>query len=349
MKKRWKWILPPLALLLAFAGLFAWNYFKKPFHKGDLTGAAAADAAVGRAVPSMDVNGDGDFTILQINDTHLITSRGKDEKTIDAIAAQLDRLKPDLVVAAGDILDGFNSKIFVNKRAALCALADMFELRGQYWAYVPGNNDGEYLGSTADVTAFLAENYAYCILSNPPGLSGETQYAIPLREADGNVVHELIFMDSLMRDPETHYLTYDSFKQDQADWLLAQLTELKEQAPNARASVFFHMNTPAFSEAKNRGEAYAEGYAMIDFPDNWAIQGNYIVDDAMRAAGNVGLVSIGHLHPPVNWCAYLGTTYYHITRPAGYQVTKRPGGAKITIHTADGNPRRLYEFEEIVF
>jgi hypothetical protein len=109
------------------------------------------------------------------------------------------------------------------------------------------------------------------------------------------------------------------------------------------------MNTPAFTAAKNGGEPYAKRYAMVDFPDSWSIRGNEIVDRAIAAAGNVGLVSIGHLHPGENQCAYLGGAYYHITRASGYQAAPKPGAALITIHTYDGSPRRLYDFEEIVF
>ena len=336
-----------LAVLLGGAGAFVG--LRKPFHKGDLTGAAAQFSITDREITGLEVRDSGNFVILQLTDTHLSGIKGKDAETLAAVEEQLLTLRPDLVVVSGDLLDGFNSKIFRDKKGALGAFAEIFERHAQFWAYIPGNNDCEYMGSSADVAAWLGQKYPLCLVANEENLTGATQFVVPLRNAAGEVVHALVFMDSLARDPETNYLTYDCMKKDQADWLRTQLQELKASAPLARASVFFHMNTPAFTKAKNEGEAYAEGYATIDFPDSWAIRGNEIIDRAIAAAGNVGLVSMGHLHPPVNWCSYLDGIYYQVVRASGYAVTTKPGAALITIHTYEGSPRRLYDFEEIVF
>ena len=338
-----------LALALAIGGVLAYLIKQKPYHTGDLTGSAEQFSITDREIPPLPVRDSGNFVILQFTDTHLVSTKGKDLKTLAAMEEQLLRVMPDLVVITGDMLDGFNSKIVVDKRGALDAIAGIFERHDQYWACVPGNNDGEYLGSSADVAAYLGQNYPHCLISNVEAVAGAAQFVIPLIDADGETVHALLFMDSLARDPETNYLTYGCMKKDQADWLRDQLYALQEDAPLARASVFFHMNTPAFTAVKNEGEAYSEEYGMIDFPDSWSIRGNDIVDKAMATAGNVGLVSIGHLHPRTNQCAFLDGTYYHITRASGYQAVRRPGAALITIHTYDGSPRRLYDFEEIVF
>ena len=338
-----------LVIAVLTVGVFAYLKAQKRFHTGDLTGSAEQFSITGREIPSLPVGDSGNFAVLQFTDTHLVAAKGKDAKTLAAMEEQIVGLKPDLVVVTGDMLDGFNSKMTVDKRGALDAVAEIFERHGQYWAYVPGNNDCEYLGSSADVAAHLGRNYPHCLLSNEEGLTGAAQFVVPVTDAEGEIVHALVFMDSLARDPETNYLTYGCMKKDQADWLRDRLYALRDDAPLARASVFFHMNTPAFTAVKNEGEAYSEEYGMIDFPDSWSIRGNEIVDKAMAAAGNVGLVSIGHLHPRVNQCAFLDGTYYHITRASGYQAVRRPGAALITIHTYDGSPRRLYDFEEIVF
>ena len=338
-----------LCLAVIAGGVFAHLAKQKRFHTGDLTGAAEQFSVIDREIPPLPVRDSGNFVILQFTDTHLATAKGKDARTLAAMEEQVVGLQPDLVVVTGDMLDGFNSKMTVDKRGALDAVAALFERHGQFWAWVPGNNDGEYLGSGADVAAHLGRNYPHCLLSNEEELTGAAQFVVPVQDAEGETVHALVFMDSLARDPETNYLTYDCMKKDQADWLRDQLYALKEQAPLARASVFFHMNTPAFTAAKNGGEPYSESYAIIDFPDSWSIRGNELVDRAIAAAGNVGLVSIGHLHPRGNQCAYLDGTYYQVVRASGYQAARRPGAALITIHTYDGSPKRLYDFEEVIF
>ena len=336
MKK--KLLIIALAAFVLCGGLFAWAYLAKPFYKGDLSGTAEEYSVEGREIKPMYVDENGEFVILQLTDTHLVT--GRETKLLAAIEKQVARVCPGLVVVSGDMLDGQNLRIFRDKRAALRAIADVFEHREQPWVYVPGNNDGEVLGSSADVAAYLARHYEYCLVANEPGLTGAVQFTIPLLYEEGETAHELIFMDSLGRDPATNYITYDCMKQDQADWLRGRLQDLKTQAPLARASVFFHADTPALCTAQNQGAPYADGYAMPSLSKP-SVPGNWIIDSAMQSAGNVGLVSVGHLHPPVNWCAYLDKTYYHVTRASGAAV--------ITIHTDDGNPRRLYSFEELGF
>jgi len=338
-----------MGLVLLTIGLLGIFRAAKTFHRGDLTGTAEQFSIVGLDVPELPVRDSGNFVILQFTDMHLTGTRGKDARTLAAIEEQLISVDPDLVVITGDMLEGFNSKLVADKRGALCAVADIFERHRRFWAWVPGNNDTEYLGSSADVAAFLGQSYPHCLIANAKDVTGATHFVIPVEDAGGEIVHALVFMDSLARDPETNYMTYECMKKNQADWLRVQLNALKTQAPLAKVSVFFHSNTPAFTRAKHEGEPYAGNYAMLDFPDSWTIRGNEIIDRAIADAGSVGLVSIGHLHPGRNWCAFLDGTYYHITRASGYQATSKPGAAVITIHTYDGSPRRLYDFEEIVF
>ena len=147
-----------LIIAILVCGVFAYIHAAKPFHTGDLTGAADGFSIIDREIPALPVRDSGNFVILQFTDTHLIATRKKDAKTLAAMEEHLVAIGPDLVVVTGDMLDGFNSAMVVDKRGALSALADIFERHGQYWAYVPGNNDGEYLGSAADVAAFLAQN-----------------------------------------------------------------------------------------------------------------------------------------------------------------------------------------------
>ena len=300
------------ALLMTLSTAFS---AVNPFHRGNLKGEAKTYSIVNREIPSFSFDEAGEFTILQMTDMHLDMGRKRDETVLAQIAEQVDAVKPDLVAITGDMLDGHSTQLFRDKRASLKSIAALFEERAQYWAYVPGNNDGEVLGTAADIAAFLGKNYKFCIVGNAANITGETHYVIPI-ENNGTVVHQLVFMDSGMRDPATKYKTYDCFKPDQADWLKAQL------ASGTKSTLFFHMNTPAFTQA------------ISDVWDN--IPGNKIIDDVIEAAGCVGLVSIGHIHPPVNWLGEWSGRYY--------QVVRADGGSKITISAAGG-----YQFEELVY
>lgn len=204
--------------------------------EGDITGYGDTVSIVGRAVPTFTVAENGDFTVLQFTDTHFISgSTKKDEKTLAAMRAQIEAQKPDLVVISGDMVEGKNSSLSYNKQAVLETVGAMFEELQQYWAYVPGNNDGEVSGSTADVTAFLAQ-YKYCIESNAENLTGVTQYAVDLYDANHNLVHSLLFMDSLARDADNNY---DYMKADQVQWAKDTLTAKKQKTRMSPSAYFF--------------------------------------------------------------------------------------------------------------
>lgn len=334
-------------LLVLFMFVFAFTSCTMSANTtGDITGYAQNNSIIGRAVPSFTVDENGDFTVLQFSDTHLISGNTKkDIKTLDAVKAKINAVKPDLVVISGDMVEGNNKNEKYNKKTALEAVGMLFEDLNQYWAYVPGNNDGEKDGSSADVAAFLAQ-YAHCIVANQENLTGATQYSVDIKNSDGVLLHSLIFMDSLARDAESHY---DYMKADQVQWAEDVLAEKKSETPQVKCSFFFHMNTPNFAVSGKKGEAYSANYSPV--PKNFyeGIDGNAAFDAIVKNAECVGLVSIGHIHPKTNYCSFLNGTYYHIVRAAGYRVAKNPGCVQITIHTAAKDTKDMYTFAEIVF
>ena len=332
-------VLLMLTLLLTSCG--------KPSPDGDITGYAQNVSVIGREIPDFTLES-ADFTVLQISDTHIISgSTKKDVKALDNIRTQIETLKPQLVVVSGDMVEGNNKNSKFNKKTALETIGNMFEELSQYWAYVPGNNDGEMMGSTADVAAFLSQ-YDHCILSNEENLTGATQYSIDLKNADGKTVHSLIFLDSLARD-ENH--KYDYMKDDQVEWAKKTAEEKTKENPDVFFSFFFHMNTPNFAKSGKEGSAYtgAPNYNHIPSDFYEGIDGNKTFDEMTAILGNVGLVSIGHIHPATNYCSFLDGTYYHVTRAAGSAVTKNAGCTLITIHTDVKDTKDMYDFTEIVF
>lgn len=319
----------------------------KPSPDGDITGYAQSVSIIGREVPEFTLES-ADFTILQISDTHIISgSTKKDVKAIDNIRTQIEKLKPQLVVVSGDMVEGNNKNSKFNKKTALETIGNMFEELSQYWAYVPGNNDGEMMGSTADVAAFLSQ-YEHCILSNEENLTGATQYSVDLKNSDGKTVHSLIFLDSLARDENNKY---DYMKDDQVEWAKKTAESKTQENPDIFLSFFFHMNTPNFAVSGKKGTAYEGAFNYNPVPKNFyeGIDGNKDFDEMTAYLGNVGLVSIGHIHPATNYCSLLGCTYYHVTRAAGSAVTKNAGCTLITIHTDATETKDMYDFTEIVF
>jgi len=342
MKRAIKWVSLSLAALLLALSLLAVTIVFRPFQLHHLQGTAQEVSVAGLAVPSFSMQENGDFRLIQVNDTHLYNGSGKtDSKTLADLRAVLEKEKPALVIANGDILDGINYYLHNNKRRAAEAFAQLMEDLGIYWAYVPGNNDGETLGSERDVTAFFSQ-YPHCIVANEKDLTGATQFSIPLTDAEDETVHTLILLDSLARDAKRQY---DYIKDDQLAWLKRTL-----DAQNGRpVSLFFHMDTPGFLTARDGGVLYQEGYAPIAPGMYSGIPKNTAVDAVIAEAKNIGLVSIGHIHPDSNWCNFFEGRYYHVARAAGYEVTPQPGVTAITIHTAQSDSRAMYDFEDILY
>ena len=65
-----------ISVLLMFIILLS-SCVGSPDSSGDISGFSNNASVVGRAVPSLTVDGDSDFTILQFSDTHLINGSTK--------------------------------------------------------------------------------------------------------------------------------------------------------------------------------------------------------------------------------------------------------------------------------
>jgi len=316
-----------VSIVLAFAILAggAWVYVTtaNPFHINDITGFAQTHPFTGEIAP-LRLNADGEFVVLQFTDTHIINARGPDSRTDRQTLAMMEHwithVNPDLVVITGDMLEGRHAQdwLFVDRQAALHGIIDVFARLNQPWTFTPGNNDHEFMGSAADIAAFLAYHCDYVLLSNEPSLPGAVNFVLELTCEDNGFVHQLIFIDSLSR--------HDIMQASQANWLSGQLLD------RPQASIFFHYNTPMF---------YHAGF------DGRGREGDTAIDEVILAADNVGLVSVGHFHPPENWHTNMDGTYFKVVRASGYRRgTQAPGGAIITIRPGEDE---RYTFNEIVF
>ncbi len=308
--------------------------FTQLVNKGDITGYSET-VNVQKTLPALSADENGDFTVLQISDTHFTTGLSyADVAVMQDIEAKITEYKPDLAVLSGDILDGGEAGAY-NKQFVLDKIAGIFESLGQYWAYIPGNNDGLTYGTSADVTAYLTQ-FEHCLCADLKEISGGAQYSIDI-EKDGETVHSLIFLDTMDYDNEDDVHIYGYVHPDQVAWCEQ---EIKSKG-NVGMSVFIHENTPNFAKAALDGEAYKDGYSTLDeVAEKYDIPKNAPLDVIFKDAG-VGLVSMGHVHPSECKCSFYDGTYYHITPRADVASTL------ITIHTAADNNREMYDFQQI--
>ncbi len=329
-----------IAFFTVFSGYLGDADLKQEFkEKGDISGYAET-AEVKKELPNFYTDENGNFTVLQVSDTHLTTCMSiSDLMIIENIKVKVEKYTPDLVVMSGDMIDDGNSGMF-NKAYVLRTVAETFEEMGQYWAYIPGNNDGINYGTSADVAAYLAQ-YEHCLVSDERDISGGTQYSIDVYGGEG-LTHSFIFLDTMDYDNDDPDHTYGYVHADQVEWARNEIAAKQAMNPEVTVTAFLHENTPNFQRAAKDGVAYKTGYATISRQaEKYDIPKNQPLDDVFDESGCVGLVAIGHVHPAVPQCSFYEGTYYHIAQQATLSATL------ITIDTDSDTVREMYNFERV--
>ncbi len=307
--------------------------------KGDISGFAQT-VTVQKELPFLPADENGDFTVLQFSDTHFTTAISfSDMLTLNKMEKLTDKYDPDLVVITGDMIDDGNDGDF-NKAYVLRTVAEIFEEADQYWAYVPGNNDGINYGTSADVVAYLSQ-YEHCLVSDEPEISGGCQYSIDITDGE-SVTHSLLFLDTMDYDNDDPDHIYGYVHEDQVNWCKEEITDKKRLNENIYMSVFLHENTPNFFRAAKKGKMYKFGYPVLNIrPEKYNIPKNQPLDDVFTESGCVGLLSMGHNHPATVQCSFYEGTYYHVTPQTAVASTL------ITIHTREADTKDMYDFRSI--
>ena len=330
-----------MATIMAIVSFFGTSgAARELISKGDISGYSDSVTEYNNDA-DFSVDENGDFTVLQFSDTHFTTGLSySDTKVLRAMKEQCEKYSPDLVVVSGDMLDDGNVGAF-NKAYVLRTVGEMFDSMEQYWAFIPGNNDGINYGTSADVTAYLSQ-YEYCLAADEKEVSGGAQYSVDIYNGD-TLVHSLVFLDTMDYDDEDSEHVYGYVHDDQVEWCKNEIAAKQTVNSDVNVSVFMHENTPAFQKAAKDGSSYKDGYATVAVSDEkYNIPKNQPLDDAFKAAGCVGLVSMGHSHPSECQCSFYNGTYYHVTAQTKLMSTR------ITIHTDADNTKDMYDFEKVL-
>lgn len=307
--------------------------------KGDISGYAET-VNVQKALPDLYADEDGDFTVLQFSDTHFTTGvTFSDMQVLNKMETLTQKYSPDLVVVSGDMIDDGNDGDF-NKAYILRTVAGIFEDADQYWAYIPGNNDGINYGTSADVVAYLSQ-YEHCLVSDIPEISGGCQYSIDIISG-GEMTHSMLFIDTMDYDNDDPDHIYGYVHEDQVNWCKEEIADKQTENSDITVSVFLHENTPDFFRAARKGEPYKFGYPTLGLRmEKYNIPKNQPLDDVFTESGCVGLLSMGHNHPLYDQCSFYENTYYHVSPQAKVASTL------ITIHTQEDSVRDMYDFKPI--
>ena len=289
-----------------------------------------------------DVGDDGEFSVLKINDTHFYNGTCEnDRKTMSDLKIILDKTSCDFIVVNGDMVDGFNLNTDYDKYGATKIFADLIDSYNIPWTFIPGNNDSEIDGENEDLIAYLMQ-YENFVCGNEKNIDGDMQYFIDL-EYKGKLAHSLAFMDSNARTIKA-IGKYDYIKENQIDWLLDGIENRK-----VKTSVFYHMNTPAFKTAFEKGEAY-KGFPSAYVYELDSITENKLFDEMTADNEYISLISIGHVHSN-NMCHFYNGRYYQLSSISGYNASHPddliPSCTLTVIDVTEDNAKEMYHFEKV--
>ena len=197
-----------------------------------------------------------DFKILQLTDLHLgfgFISRKKDKLALNAVTKIIHKAKPDMIVLTGDSIFPFLPKAgTLNNRKQAYKLMKFMDSFAIPYTLVFGNHDCE-MGSTCNKEE-LAQIYKkgkYCIFTEGrKELTGVGNFFINLTGSDENVLLPLVMLDSNMYgEGGWFYSGFDRIHDDQVEWCMNRLNDLKKCNPDIKAMAFFHMPPAEFKEA----------------------------------------------------------------------------------------------------
>lgn len=251
-----------------------------------------------KAEPSfLKFNRDGKFKIVQFTDVHFKYGNPNSDVALERIREVLDAEKPDLVIFTGDVI--YSAPAEKGMRTVLNLVAD----RKIPFGVVYGNHDDEQ-GMSREQLFDVIASVPYSLTAREDGLSGVTNYVIPVRSSDGarNAV-VLYCLDSHSYCQIKNIGGYDFLKPDQIGWYRKKSAAYrKENGGTPLPSLaFFHIPLPEFNEAAANEEAILIGTRM---EKACAPRLNSGMFTAMKEGGDVMGIFVGHDHDNdyvVNW------------------------------------------------
>jgi predicted phosphodiesterase len=238
-------------------------------------------------------NGDRQFKIAQITDTHFFVGGEKSPEVIENIRAVMDAEKPDLVVLTGDIVTG-SSQDWPTIESWEILTDLLIEYKTPY-AITFGNHDDEAQVSRNELLEYLSER-PLCLISDEGGVAvlGVGNYVLPVHSQEGKVEKLLYCMDSrsysLAKDKGVD--GYGWFDTSQIGWFTQTNQLWLEKNKDVQSLLFFHIPLPEYKQAFDHGE-YRNGVRMEEECSPKINTGMFA---AMVLQGNVLGAFVGHDH-----------------------------------------------------
>ena len=239
------------------------------------------------------------FKILQLTDIHMSDKDDQDlhYAFMDKLITEAKQDTVDFMVVTGDLFT-FASRDTAKR---LFKFLDSYDIP---WTVVFGNHDEQTYFSVDWMTSYLNKFGSNCMFKDIQGdnVQGNCNFAVNLKNADGTIHNQLIFMDS-NRYYFGSYFGYDYFKQDQIDWYSSLVDYTKEQNNGnvAHSLMFYHIPLPEIDKIcdKDTMKPGDEGYNFIygeKREKSCPPDSNSGFFDVIKAKGSTKAMFFGHDH-----------------------------------------------------
>ena len=246
-----------------------------------------------------DLNYKANFKILQLTDIHMSDKDDQDlhYAFMDKLISEAKAGSVDFMVVTGDLFT------FASRGTAerLFKFLDSYQIP---WTVVFGNHDEQTYFSVDWMTGYLnklSNKSQYCMFKDiqDDKVQGNCNFAINLKNADGTIHNQLIFMDS-NRYYFGSYFGYDYFKEDQMKWYedLVDYTKTQNNGAVANSLMFYHIPLYEINDAYDKGTKVFDGRNGNDGKreDTCPPKENSGFFDRIKAKGSTKAMFFGHDH-----------------------------------------------------
>ncbi|MDR3216339.1 MAG: metallophosphoesterase [Clostridiaceae bacterium] len=200
---------------------------------------------------------DREFTVLQLTDVHIgggFMSYKKDSSAMNAVAALITEVKPDLVIVTGDMVypvPFFSGSL--NNMIPSRLFAQTMESLGAYWTVAYGNHDTEaysYYSREELSDYYSSDELKYCLFeTGPDDVDGYGNQIINVQNSAKVITQSIVVFDSHAYT-KGFYQDYDNIHPNQIEWYEREIIRLNGINKSSRGAdensmikslAFFHI------------------------------------------------------------------------------------------------------------